>query len=108
MGHSGGMSELRLAPNRAITEDDLAHAQPTVRALIHERLEDLWADCEAARMASERPDPRWGELGLRILKMEAELYRLGRPQPVTPGEDDSTPKLRAIEVVRADMARLAS
>lgn len=99
------MSELRLRPNRAITEDDLAVAQPAIRAVIHERLEDLWAQCEES-FGADRPDPRFSELGLRVLKELASLYRLGAPQPVTDFSDEKPPRQKAIEGVRADMDRL--
>jgi hypothetical protein len=102
------MTELRLRPNRAITEDDLAQAQPVIRAVVHERLESIWSLCEGEFDGRDgKPDARWAELGLRTLKELRDLYRLGAPQPLTPGEDESTPRDRAIAAVRADMLRLS-
>jgi len=103
------MTELRLRPNRTITEDDLAQAQPLIRAVVHERLEAIWAACEANFTGEDgRPDARWAELALRTLKDFAGLYRLGAAQPMTPSEDERTPRDRAIDSVRADMKRLSA
>jgi hypothetical protein len=77
---------------REITEEQLAEDQPRVRALLLQRLERTW-DWVQARLDDDaegtRPlDPRVAEIGLRVIKEEAGLYRLGRPLPVVEEEDD--------------------
>lgn len=75
-----------------VTEDDLAAAQPKVRALLVQRYEELYARVNV-RIAADaddggRPlDPRFLELGVRILKEIGSLYRLGR-QVVLEAEDE--------------------
>lgn len=77
----------------AISEDDLARSQPTVRAQTVARLEQLWTlaqeQVEHAQDSGRPVDPRWAELGLRVLRTEAEMYRLAKP-PVAI-EDDAEP-----------------
>lgn len=86
-----------------ITEEQLAASQPKVRALTIQRYERLYARVdERVREdeAGERPiDPRFLELGIRILKEEALLYRLGRVAVVAEEEED--PAIAGID--RMDM-----
>lgn len=75
-----------------ITEADLAESGPRVRALMVARLEALWAPVNARLQldgAGEQPiDPRLLEIGLRIVKEEALIYRLARPPAVAEEEAD--------------------
>lgn len=75
-----------------ITEEDLAQAQPKVRALAIQRLEEYHSyvkkrvdEADAGMVAH---DPRWVEIGIRILKEEAGLYRLAKPAPALEEEED--------------------
>lgn len=68
-----------------ITDEDLVASAPAVRALLVARLEKMWAPVEAALEQSAAvggaipPDPRLLEIGLRIVRDEATLYRLAKP-----------------------------
>lgn len=77
-----------------IGEDELARAQPFVRALTVRRYEDLWTviqDHIKEAQTGERPiDARYLELGVRILREEAALYRLSKPPGPMPEEEDPT------------------
>lgn len=77
--------------NLEITEADLVASGPRVRALQVARLEAIWRVVNARIQLdddAERPiDPRILEIGLRVIKEEAMMYRLGRTPPAT-GEDE--------------------
>lgn len=74
-----------------IEEEDLYRSQGTVRAMLVTRYEGLWALCDGQRREAEdlgaRVDPRWAEIGVRVLKELAGLYRLGSPPRLA--EEDS-------------------
>jgi hypothetical protein len=77
-----------------IGEEQIAQDQPRVRALLVKRYEQLWNwvddQMEAAR-EHERPlDPRVAEIGLRVCKDEAALYRLNRAAAALEDEEDPT------------------
>lgn len=78
-----------------VTEEQLQEAQPRVRALQIQRYEEIW-DRIKERIDEDkdgtRPlDPRFLELGIRVLKEESALYRLGRQAAATEEEEDTTP-----------------
>jgi len=98
---------LSFRPKRSINEDDLAQAQPAIRALVHDRLEDVWAFCEPHLSGeADRPDPRMAELALRTLRELASLYRLGQAQPLAVAESAMTPRELAMIKIREDMTAL--
>lgn len=80
----------QLGPPR-ITDEDLVASGPAVRALLVGRLERLWKPVEFALDAHDEGlgpiDPRLLEIGLRVIKDEAALYRLARPPVVGDGEE---------------------
>lgn len=75
-----------------IDEEAIAQAQPTVRGLQIQRYEDLWTIIRGRIQDAEtgdRPlDPRFLELGVRVLKEEAALYRLSKPQVQEEDQED--------------------
>lgn len=82
-----------------IGEEQLVESQPRVRALLVQRYEEIW-NRVAVRIhddqEQQRPiDPRILEIGLRVLKDEAVLYRLGRSMPAP--EDEEDPTITAID-----------
>lgn len=87
------MEQLGPGPNRMpeITDDNLTEAAPRVRALIMSRLEQMWdavrVHIEEAQAGDRMLDPRMLEIGKGLMKAEADIYRLGRPQPVTVEEE---------------------
>jgi hypothetical protein len=93
-----------------IGEDQLEEAKPRVRAQTIRRYEELYARVqERVREdeAGERPlDPRFLELGIRILKEEAALYRLGRIAPAVEEEDDQMAGVDRAQVVAEQLAEL--
>lgn len=74
-----------------INEDNLAVSAPRVRWQVVQRYEALWQLVEShnrqAQEGERPPDPRWAEIGVRVLKELSNLYRLGRP-PAVQDEDD--------------------
>ena len=92
--HHGRMThELEAGPPE-INEEQLAASQPRVRALQIQRYERLYGRVDERVQEDERGerplDPRFLELGIRILKEEASLYRLGRTPMVHEEEEDPT------------------
>jgi hypothetical protein len=91
--HGGMTFELSAGPLE-ISEEQIQEAQPRVRALQIQRYEEIWEriherieeDKEGARPI----DPRFLELGIRVLKEEAGLYRLGRQAAAVEEEEDAT------------------
>src|ERR1041384_1572781 len=79
-----GVMDLRLHEPRQIGEEDLAEAAPRVRALVLERLEQIWSTVAPhvdGTIAAEdgRSDPRFVEAGIRVLDRLSKLYRLDAP-----------------------------
>jgi len=74
------MSEIKTL---RIEEDDLYAYQPVVRATVFARYEALYSLVEQHnKLAAEGerpPDPRWAEIGVRVLKELSALYRLNAP-----------------------------
>ena len=93
-----------------IGEDELADAAPRVRAQTIGRLEDLYRVVRNQIEGSEdgeRPlDPRYLEIGIRILKEESLLYRLTRPPAVREDDDDPAHVFDPAEQVRAQLLEL--
>ncbi len=77
-----------------ITEDDLTQSQSRVRALQIRRYEQIWNVVED-HLAGGRDDPRYLEIGIRVLKEEAVIYHLGKLQ--APSEDEEDPHILAID-----------
>lgn len=94
-----------------ITEEDIANSQSAVRAQQILRYEAMWRVVEDRINSDQddgdnfRPlDPRYLELGVRILKEEAALYRLARPAPVE--EEEGDPQQAAVDRGRLVLAQL--
>jgi uncharacterized membrane protein YgaE (UPF0421/DUF939 family) len=91
-----------------ITDENLAKAQGAVRFQQIQRYERMLKVVESRILADEEGthplDPRFLELGIRILKEEAALYRLGRALPVAEEEED--PAIAAVDRRQAVEARL--
>jgi len=116
MDHGGMEPGDRELARLEITEADLAESGPRVRALQVARLEQIWSAVNARLQmdaGGEAPiDPRLLEIGLRVIKEESLIYRLGRA-PVASGEDEEEgdrvglDKVAAIENTLAEIeARL--
>lgn len=69
---------------RGIADEQIHDSAPLVRALLVERLEQIWTVCEP-HVTGEvgKPDPRFIEAGIRVLDRLAKLYRLDQPIPAS-------------------------
>jgi hypothetical protein len=67
---------------RGIRDEEISDSAPLVRALLVERLEQIWSVCEPHVTGGvPKPDPRFIEAGIRVLDRLARLYRLDQPVP---------------------------
>lgn len=67
---------------RGIGDEQIHDSAPLVRALLVERLEQIWSTCEPHVTGGvPKPDPRFIEAGIRVLDRLAKLYRLEHPVP---------------------------
>ena len=93
-----------------ISEDDLQEARPRVLAQTVGRYEDLYRVIKAhvtEAQEGERPlDPRYLEIGIRILKEESLLYRLGRPAPAAAEDEDLSRVVDPAQQVLAQLEEL--
>jgi hypothetical protein len=106
----GGVDGGRELAQLQITEADLVESGPRVRALQVARLEQIWGAVNARLQldaGGEQPiDPRLLEIGLRVIKEEAAIYRLGRIPPAT-GDEEQDKAAVGGELVDAIEAKLA-
>jgi hypothetical protein len=78
-----------------IGEEEVTRSQPMVRALLVQRLEQIWNQCQPHVDGSVKPDPRFIEAGIRVLDRLAKLYRLD--QSLTSAElSPEDPKRHAV------------
>lgn len=93
-----------------ISEDDLEAAKAKVRAQTIARYEDLFLVVQGQIKGAEfgeRPlDPRYLEIGIRILKEESLLYRLLKPAVAPLEDDDPAHVFDPAEQVRAQLLEL--
>lgn len=65
---------------RGIRDEEISDSAPLVRALLVERLEQIWSVCSPHVTGDvPKPDPRFIEAGIRVLDRLARLYRLDQP-----------------------------
>jgi len=62
-----------------IGEEEVSGSAPMVRALLVQRLEQIWSVCQPHVDGTTKPDPRFIEAGIRVLDRLARLYRLDSP-----------------------------
>lgn len=97
-----------------ITDEDLVTSAPTVRALLVSRLEQLWSPVaqvlQDANQGLGPVDPRMLEIGLRIVKEEAFLYRLAKPLTASeqPEEEAIGAGVDRFKLVEAKLAEVES
>ena len=81
MFHTGTVTSLELS-GKGIGDEQVSESAPLVRALVVQRLEQIWSTCEPhVTGAAGKPDPRFIEAGIRVIKELVALYRLHDPQP---------------------------
>lgn len=97
-----------MVPGKAgIAEEQVAESAPMVRAIVVQRLEQVWRACEphinpdeAALELGFRRDPRYIEAGIRVLDRLTAIYGLLKPHQ-TQGDPDAGSSLE----VRAQLVR---
>lgn len=93
-----------------IGEAQLIESAPRVRALTIKRYEQIWSIVETeikeAQELLKPMDPRLLEIGIRVLKEETALYRLGRPPLATEEEEDPIHAIDPRTQVLAELAEL--
>lgn len=93
-----------------IGEDELEEAKARVRAQTLGRYEDLFrvvkGQIEGAETGERPLDPRYLEIGIRILKEESLLYRLLKPAAAPAEDDDPAHVFDPAEQVRAQLLEL--
>lgn len=76
---------------RRIEDEDVEQARGAVRAEVVARYEGLWHLVERHNKLADEgerpPDPRWAEIGVRVLKELTQLYRLNAASRPA-GEDE--------------------
>lgn len=87
-------SMLELEPGSGIADEHVTHDQPLVRAMVVQRLEMMWRTCEPhIQIPLEdgvplwKADPRFLEVGIRLMDRLMRLYRLEQPQSAPPDDD---------------------
>lgn len=88
-----------------IREEDVAASAPLVRALLVQRLEQIWSQCEPHVTGALKPDPRFIEAGIRVLDRLAKLYRLDIQAPPS-GLPAADPVASAIDAARKQLSEL--
>ena len=92
-----------------IGEEEVARSAPMVRALLVQRLEAIWTQCEPHVSGQIKPDPRFIEAGIRVLDRLAKLYRLDQllppqaPESVDPANAAVTAAITQIQDIEARM-----
>lgn len=106
-GTMDGTPELH---GKGIGDEQVAESAPMVRALVVQRLEQMWT-CVQPHVdgSAGKPDPRFLEAGIRITDRLIRLYRLDQPVPhQDAGEGDRIPMVDLVTRGLAELeARLA-
>ncbi len=89
------MRQIESGTDYRLGEDQLSEQGPFVRALLVQRLEQIWSVCEPHVTGEVKPDPRFVEAGIRVLDRLAKVFRLDHP--VAGGQDEG---LQDPEVLR--------
>lgn len=79
-----------------IGEEQVTGSAPMVRALLVQRLEQIWSVCEPHATGAVKADPRFIEAGIRVLDRLARLYRLDLPLTAA-GKVDQDPLQTALQ-----------
>ena len=91
-----GVPELH---GKGVRDEDVAESAPLVRALVVQRLEQMWSTVEPYLDGSTgKPDPRFLEAGIRINDRLIRLYRLDAPVPhQDAGDGDLVPMIDLVQ-----------
>lgn len=100
----GPMREIQGA-ELGIGEDEVTKSSPMVRALLVQRLEQIWSVVQPHVTGDVKADPRFIEAGIRVLDRLAKLYRLDQPLTQVPetGVDERQVALDAVKQQISDL-----
>lgn len=80
--------QLDPASDRSLDDDQIAESRGRVRFLLLQRMELIWQQVENNLDPQAGPDPRWAEIGVRLLDRYSRLYGLDKAKAVVEEEDD--------------------
>lgn len=90
---------------RGIGDTEIHDSAPLVRALLVQRLEQLWRSLEPYVDGElSKPDPRFLEAGIRVLDRLERIYRL--TQPVPQSQENQGDLIPVAELVQQELAAL--
>lgn len=69
-------------------EDEIARQRDYARATALKRLESIWKQVELHLDEELGADPRWAEIGLRVLDREAKLFKFDKAPEADEEADD--------------------
>ena len=69
-------------------EDEIARQRDYARATALGRLESIWKQVELHLDEELGADPRWAEIGLRVLDREAKLFKFDKAPEAEADDDD--------------------
>lgn len=87
MSVMGEMSDMEWV-DREIDDEKILESQGRVRFMQLQRMELIWRQVEEHLDPEKGVDPRWAEIGVRLLDRYARLYRLDKPTTRDEDEDD--------------------
>jgi hypothetical protein len=101
--------DLDPASDRSLDDEQLAESRARVRFLMLQRMELIWQQVEEHLDPQAGPDPRWAEIGVRLLDRYSRLYGLDKPKPAVTEEDDLAAGLdrRAMVLLQLEEIRRA-
>ena len=97
-----------LVPGEArIDEEHVASAAPGVRALVVQRLEQVWRACEPHILATQqdiedgfRRDPRYIDAGMKVLDRLSGIYGLLKPHQTQADPDTGSSQDQRLAVAK--------
>ena len=87
-------------------EDLLAERAPANRAIALMRLEQIWAQVELNLDPELGADPRWAEIGLRVIDREAKLLRLYQRVADEPEDDLEIKGIDRSKLIEATLSEI--
>lgn len=90
----------------SLDDDQLVESRGRVRFLLLQRMELIWKQVEENLDPSVGPDPRWAEIGVRLLDRYSRLYGLDKNKPVTEEDVDESAGIDRRELVLMQLAQI--
>lgn len=89
-----------------LDDEQLAESRGRVRFLLLQRMELIWKQVEENLDPHVGPDPRWAEIGVRLLDRYSRLYGLDKSKPVVEEEVDESAGIDRRELVLQQLAEI--